>query len=100
MRTDKELYKILLDNIDKLEHGLCKLCYVLESTGVMDNDESNRTAENIAALRKGLLLKLLFFPKKEFGCWFFPWGSKPERIKLLKALIFIESLKFWKCFKR
>lgn len=42
MRTDVELLKILLANIDKLESGLCILIDDLEVTDIIGFDESLR----------------------------------------------------------
>jgi hypothetical protein len=76
MRTDKELLQVLLDNIDKLEYGLCGLATTLWLNYIISYKELE-VIRNIIESNKPK--NALFF--------YFPIGQKQPRIEYLQKLI-------------
>lgn len=88
MRTTKELLEVMLENIDKLESGLCKLNSRLHDYKIFSLREAHEVyvhfAYNLPAKRHRLPdTRLIVY------CW--PCGEKEPRIKWLKEQI--EKLK-------
>jgi len=60
MRSEKELLQVLLDNIDKLEYGLCLLIIILKENSLISEQEeeilnefiSNKAPERYHSIRK------------------------------------------------
>jgi len=78
MRTEKELLQLLLDNIDKLETGLCYLTYFL---WVYHNSISYDEKQKIT------LYIELKAPKKRKDCFHWKPNEKQPRIEWLKSQI-------------
>jgi hypothetical protein len=79
MRTDTELLQLLLDNIDKLETGLCDLIYCLYWDNCVIDYIEQRHLSNIIYDNE---------PNKIFGLgYYFPMGLQSPRIEYLKDLI-------------
>jgi hypothetical protein len=75
MRSEKELLQILLDNMDLLDTGLCRLSGYLRITGVISIEE-----ELLIDRYFTRTLDVLF-------TYSFPEGEKEPRIKWLKEQI-------------
>jgi len=76
MRTDKELLGILLENMNRLTHGLCGLAHSLYLNYTIEFVELERISS--------LLLKNKPENSKSF---YFPTGEKEPRIEFLQRLI-------------
>jgi hypothetical protein len=76
MRTEKELWQIVLDHIDELESGLCGLIWDLLKEYIISREEYD------------LLLDILGEESENYeDTFWFPRGVKEPRIEWLKNKI-------------
>jgi hypothetical protein len=83
MRTNKELLKVLLANIDKLKHGLCLLAIELKHTDIITTDEHFKISDYIYKNRPKKTSKL-YDPEWTRLAWYWPIGAKTPRVRWLK----------------
>jgi hypothetical protein len=78
MRSDRTLIKIVLDNMDKLETGLCWLIKQLMNDGEINRDEYLRLTN--------IINDNIYTTNKHFP-FFFKKGAKGPRTKFLNKLL-------------
>jgi len=76
-RSDKELLRVLLSNIDQLSNGLCWLCFELKGNGIISDSEHDRLLQYISIHRPKTGVKFQKY-------YFWEKGEKESRIQWLK----------------
>lgn len=83
MRTNKELLKLMLDNIDSFELGLCQLANILRYGGDMTMVEYESVMYYIYYNRPTIKSKLADKSRLD-AAYFWPVGIKEPRERWLK----------------
>lgn len=84
MRTTKELLEVMLENIDRLESGLCYYAAALARNDIISYSEYEHIIKYLDACLPERKYRGRYLNSLDYS---FPYGEKEPRIKWLKEQI-------------